>query len=71
MSAKCMIWLLGGDPHSKVFPNFVPAPIRAFLKGCILPGNRAPQNAWQLKEEFDELLGRLWGERKFHPFIMK
>ena len=71
MSAKCMIWLLGGDPHSKVFPNSVPAPIKAFLKGCILPGSRAPQNAWHLKEEFDELLGRLWGERKFHPFIMK
>jgi hypothetical protein len=71
MSAKCMLWLLGGDPQKKVFPESVPAPLKAFLKGCILPDRRAPQNAWNLKEEFDELLGRLWGERKFHPFSMK
>jgi len=71
MSATCMAWLLGGDPKNKTFPKSVPTPIKAFLKGCILPGNRAPQKAWYLKEEFDELIGRLWGERKFHPFIMK
>lgn len=71
MSAECMIWLLGGDPRKKVLPDSVPTPLKTFLKGCILPGTRAPQNAWALKEEFDELIGRLWGERKFHPFIMK
>jgi len=71
MSAKCMVWLLGGDPQRKVLPESVPTPLKAFLKGCILPDRRAPQNAWNLKEEFDELLGRLWGKRKFHPFSMK
>jgi hypothetical protein len=45
--------------------------IQAFLKGCILPDRRAPQNAWSLKEEFDELIERLWGKRTFHPFMMK
>lgn len=71
MSAKCMMWLLGGDPQETSVPNSVPAPIKAFLKGCILPGRRAPQKAWALLEEFDELIGKLWGERKFHPFSMK
>ena len=71
MSAKCMLWLLGGDPREKNVPNSVPAPIKAFLKGCILPGKRAPQKAWTLLEEFDELIGKLWGKRKFHPFRMK
>jgi hypothetical protein len=71
MSAKCMLWLLGGDPLHRTLPESVPAPSKAFLHGCILPGRRAPQNAWTLKEEFDELLGKLWGERKFHPFSMK
>lgn len=71
MSAKCMLWLLGGDPRTKTIPNSVPAPIKAFLKGCLLPGKRAPQDAWSLLEEFDELLGKLWGKRTFHPFYMK
>ena len=71
MSAKCMVWLLGGDAQKKVIPKSVPTPLKAFLKGCLLPDRRAPQNAWDLKEEFDELLGRLWGKRKFHPFSMK
>ncbi len=71
MSAKCMIWLLGGDPQKRSLPSSVPAPINAFLRGCVLPGKTAPQIAWTLLEEFDELIGRLWGERKFHPFSMK
>ena len=71
MSAKCMVWLLGGDLQTKVFPKSIPTPIRAFLKGCILPDRRSPQDAWSLKEEFDELLERLWGRRTFHPFSMK
>jgi serine/threonine protein kinase len=71
MSAKCMMWLLGGDPQKRSVPKSVPDPIHTFLKGCTLPGRRAPQNAWRLLEEFDELIGKLWGERKFHPFYMK
>ena len=71
MSASCMLWLLGGDLQTKRIPDSVPAPIEAFLHGCLLPGKRAPQNAWTLKEELDELIGKLWGKRKFHPFFMK
>ena len=71
MSARCMIFLLGGEPARGVFPARVPGPMQMFLKSCILPGKRArPQDAWGLKEEFDELLKKLWGERKFHPFSM-
>jgi len=71
MSARCMIYLLGGDPLCGAMPPRVPAAVQMFLKSCILPGKRArPQEAWGLKEEFDELLQRLWGERKFHPFSM-
>jgi serine/threonine protein kinase len=70
-AARCMVGLLGGDPVSGVLPASVPWPIKSFFYGCILPVNRVPQDAWALKEEFDELLERLWGERKFHPFTMK
>jgi hypothetical protein len=71
LAARCMAYLLGGSPGSGRCPAAVPAPIRSFLRGCTLPGKRSrPQDAWQLKDEFDELLHRLWGERKFHPFFM-
>ncbi len=68
MSAKTMIYILGGDPHTHSLPNQVPARLQAFLRGSVLPGRRAPQDAWALKEEFDALLESLWGPRKFHPF---
>ena len=44
--------------------------LRMFLKGSILPGKRAPQDAWALLQELDDLLHKLWGERTFHPFQM-
>jgi serine/threonine protein kinase len=69
-SARCMIDLLGGDPIGGVLPASVPVQLKSFFHGCILPVKRVPQDAWALKEEFDELLERLWGERKFHPFKM-
>lgn len=70
MSAKCMIYLLGGDVERERIPNTVPHPMSMFLKGSILPGKRTPQDAWALKHEFDDLLHRLWGKRTFHPFQM-
>ena len=40
-------------------------------RGCLLasPGRR-PQDAWRLLAEFDELLERLYGPRRFRPFAM-
>lgn len=70
MSARCMIQLLGGDAEKGTIPDWIPNPIRMFLRGSILPGRRTPQDAWALKQEFDDLLKRLWGKRTFHPFKM-
>ena len=71
MAAQCMMYVLGASPHGSDWPDSVPDFLRSFLKGCTLPGKRArPQNAWALKEEFDQLLEKHWGERKFHPFTM-
>jgi hypothetical protein len=70
MSAKCMIHLLGGDAERNIIPDSIPRTMRMFLKGSVLPGKRAPQDAWALLQEFDDLLDKLWGERKFHPFKM-
>jgi len=70
MSAKCMIYLLGGDAEQGKISNSIPNPMSMFLKGTTLPGNRTPQDAWALKHEFDDMLERLWGKRTFHPFTM-
>ena len=72
LAAKCMLYLLGGDPAARTFPSALPKALQSFLRGCTLPGKRQrPQDAWALKEEFDDLLQRLYGERKFHPFQIK
>ncbi len=71
LAARCMISLLGGDPIKN---SDLPAPkaIQYFLKGCTLASTRTrPQDAWALKEEFDDVIERLWGKRAFHPFYMK
>jgi hypothetical protein len=62
MSAKCMLAVMGGQP--------VPPRLRGFLKACLLPQHQRPQDAWQLRREFTELIEELWGPRSFVPFSM-
>jgi hypothetical protein len=62
MATRCMTYLMG---------DLAPAPLRAFARGCLLTAeNRRPQQAWRLLAEFDDLLGRLYGPRRFRPFSM-
>lgn len=71
LGAKCMVQIIGGDPVSGRLPVSVPAPLQAFFKGCMSPEpRRRPQDAWRLLEEFDTLLVRLYGPRKFRPFSL-
>lgn len=58
MSSHTLESLLGRRPAK---------PFRAFFKGCRV--SSAPP-AGQLFQEFDELLTRLYGKRKYHPFTM-
>ena len=60
LGARCMLFLLGED---------APAAFSRFFRGCLLPSPRQrPHDAWALLREFDEVLDRLWGPRRFHPF---
>lgn len=48
-----------------------PEPLRAFARGCLLPAPAArPDDAWQLLAELDEVLGNLYGPRRFTPFAL-
>ena len=46
-----------------------PQALKAFAAGCTLPNPaRRPADAWELLREFDDLIERLWGPRRFRPF---
>lgn len=48
-----------------------PREFRAFARGSTLDqASKRPQNAWDLKEEYEALLERMYGERHFVPFAM-
>ncbi len=71
MGARCMVYLLGGDPLTGELPAAMPQPIVSFFRGCLLPASsHRPQQAWDLLNEFTQLIERLWGRRTFRPFAM-
>lgn len=71
MGACCMVYLLGGDPTMGELPAAVPKAIASFFRGCLLPApQHRPQHAWDLLNEFTQLVERLWGPRVFRPFMM-
>ena len=61
LAARCVLQLAGD----------VPPAMRRFFETCLLEGMRMrPSDAWALQDEFDVLLGRLYGPPKFHPLSM-
>jgi serine/threonine protein kinase len=71
MGARCMAYLLGGDPRTGELPASAPTAIASFLRGCLLPApDHRPQRAWDVLNEFTQLIERLWGPRTFRPFKM-
>jgi len=62
LASACMTDLTG---------NLLAAPLGAFARGCMLASPaRRPRDAWRLLAELDDLLGRLYGPRRFRPFAM-
>jgi hypothetical protein len=62
MAARCLLHLMG---------DLAPGPLRLFAKGCLLTAqDRRPGDAWRLLQEFDDVLERLYGPRRFRPFTM-
>ena len=71
MASACMIYLLGGDGTFASLPTTVPRPIAALLRGCMIPSpHRRAGNAWEIFDEFREILQRLYGAPKFREFRM-
>lgn len=71
LAAKCMIYLAGGDPVRDRMPDAVPAELRRFFAACLLEGAAMrPNDAWQLMDEFNELLHRRYGPPTFHELTL-
>lgn len=71
MAAACMVRLLGGNPAAASLPPRVPKAIAALLRACLLPSpSRRSGDAWQIFEDFQEILARLYGPRTFRPFVI-
>lgn len=60
MAAACMTDLTG--------PAGMPRQLRAFAQGCRLAGPDA--DAWNILDDLDDLIGRLWGPRAFRLFAL-
>lgn len=71
MAARCLLRLLGGDPVTGEVPAHVPKPIRLLIRSCLLPApHRRANDAWELFDEFQTILGELYGPPRFRPFVM-
>lgn len=62
VASRTMGWLMG---------ERTPGVFRSFIRGCTLDSEAMrPHDAWALLREFDDLLERLYGPRKFREFKM-
>lgn len=75
MASLCAWFLAGGEMnqfvHDAAYPKTLPIPIGQFLRSCLLPSARLrPNDAWQVHEEFRDLLGAVYGTPKFCSLSM-
>lgn len=71
MATVTLLQLLGGNVETKEIPNSVPKPIAALIRSCLIESpHRRPTSAWEVFDNFHEILGRLYGAPKFRPFSL-
>lgn len=81
LAARTMMALVDPGPRSPfesviaesasfVIPETLPRTLRAFFRACFLDARRRPRDAWELLEDFDGVLERTYGPRRFRPFSM-
>ncbi len=71
MAAMTMLALLGGDVQTQTLPASVPKPVAAMLRGCLIASQHYRSgDAWELFDQFQTILRRLYGAPTFRPFKM-
>ena len=70
MSAKSIIFVLGGDPTTASLPSAVPAPLAQLITQVAL--SKAPRkNAWDIREELGTIATQVFGAPWFIPIVME
>ena len=72
MSARCMSFILGGDPHAAALPSGVPQPLADYIRqaaGADPTGFNAV-TAWKMREELGQISDRVFGPPRFLPINM-
>jgi hypothetical protein len=71
MSARCMAWVLGGEPERGEVPGSVPRPLAALIRRVASEGSEASlEPAWTLRERVGEVGRAAFGPPSFHPLVM-
>jgi hypothetical protein len=66
LAARSLLYLAGGDPLRGTAPEHVPRPMRLFLESCLIESARMrPADAWELHDQFDDLLLTLYGPPQY------
>ncbi len=70
MSAKSIIFILGGDPATASLPDAVPNPLAKIIQRVALNKN-SREDAWSVREELGEIATQVFGAPKFVPILME
>ena len=72
MSARCMIYLLGGNPEKVVLPAQVPGPLADVIRRVaqINPDRSADLDAWALRDKLGQIAKQVYGASRFLPIEM-
>ena len=70
MSAKSVIFILGGNPSTGTLPSTVPAPLAKIIQRVALR-KILHEDAWSIREELGEIASRVFGAPKFVPIVME
>ncbi|MFZ1404673.1 MAG: molecular chaperone DnaJ, partial [Anaerolineae bacterium] len=71
MAARCLLHLLGGQNNPDDLPVSVPPAVCALLRACLIPSpQRRVSAAWELFDDFQDILQQTYGPRTFRPFHM-
>lgn len=72
MSARCIVYLLGGDPSTAALPPEVPALLASLIQKTALakPDDLMTTNAWSIHQELGSIAAQAFGPASFHPIVM-
>jgi serine/threonine protein kinase len=71
MVAKICVALLGGNTTTNQIPEHVPVEIRDMLGRCLREKSaERPSSAWDLHDDFDQILQAKVGKPKYRPFVL-